>query len=323
MATIRQRNGKSQVQVRVKGKRPVTGTFDTRAKAEKWAKDQEARLRAGVTVIAPVDTRLTLGEVISQRHYAPTYRTAIRHFLSDPIASLSVVLITRAHVDEWKARHSPSVKIGTLGKYVNVARMAWDYAQETLELPMSRKNPFSRVALKREKHRERRLQEGEYEAIVANCTSELRDIVDWAIETGMRRGEIAKIKLSHFKNDYKFLLISETKTDRPRTIPLSAKAQAIVKVRLAKGLLRDNRLFTSRVNTISSGFKKACALARIPDLTFHDLRHEALSRLADRGLGVYDLMTISGHSTMEQLKVYVQPDRERIYRMLNQEGIAA
>lgn len=319
MATIRERNGKFQAQVRLKGMRPVTGTFDTRAQAKKWTKDQEARLRSNVTVIAPVDTRVTLGEVISQRHYAPTYSTAVRHFLSDPISKLSVVLITRAHVDDWKVRHS-SVKIGTLAKYVNVARMAWDYAQETLELPMSRKNPFSKAALKRERHRDRRLQAGEYEAIVANCTSELRDVVDWAIETGMRRGEIAKIRISHFRNDYKFLLISETKTDKPRIIPLSAMAQEIVKVRLARGLLKDNRLFTSRVNTISSGFKKACELARIPDLTFHDLRHEALSRLADRGLGVYDIMTISGHSTMEQLKVYVQPDRERIYQLINREA---
>lgn len=320
MATFRQRNGKFQVQIRLKGKRPLSGSFDTISKAKDWAKQQEAALRSNVVVIAPKDTKVTLGEIISKIQYAGTYSTAICHFLSDPISQLSIVSITREDVQRWKTAY-PSLKVGTLAKYVNVARMAWDYAQETLELPMMRKNPFAKIGLKKgTKHRERRLKAGEYERIVSNCGPELKEIVDWAIETGMRRGEIAKARFSHFSNDYKFLLISETKTDKPRTIPLSLVAQKIAKKAAASN---TTKLFSYSGSRISKEFRRACALGGVQGLTFHDLRHEALSRLNERGLSVYDIMAISGHSTMEQLKIYVQADRERLYTMLNKEGIAA
>ena len=46
--------------------------------------------------------------------------------------------------------------------------------------------------------------------------------------------------------------------------------------------------------------------ADINDLTFHDLRHEAISRMFDNGMKIHEVMTVSGHRTASQLFRYVQ-----------------
>jgi len=53
------------------------------------------------------------------------------------------------------------------------------------------------------------------------------------------------------------------------------------------------------------------------DLRFHDLRHEALSRLSDAGLNVIELSHISGHRTLGMLKRYTHPSHEAIFLKLD------
>ena len=51
-------------------------------------------------------------------------------------------------------------------------------------------------------------------------------------------------------------------------------------------------------------WKKVCQLAIIEDLRFHDLRHEATSRLFERGLDVMEVASITGHRTLVMLARY-------------------
>ena len=88
-------------------------------------------------------------------------------------------------------------------------------------------NPVSMVSLpKIGNGRDRRLESGEAEKLLSS-TGELKRLIVLALETGMRRGEILNVKKSHINFALQTLLIPLTKTDTPRTIPLSSRAIAV------------------------------------------------------------------------------------------------
>jgi len=79
------------------------------------------------------------------------------------------------------------------------------------------------------------------------------------------------------------LLVPETKTGNPRRAPLPSRALAVLNA-LPRRL--DGTLWgTIHEASISRAFARACRRAGIEDLRFHDLRHEATSRLFERGIG--------------------------------------
>jgi integrase len=65
--------------------------------------------------------------------------------------------------------------------------------------------------------------------------------------------------------------------------------------------------------TLYHAFMYACQRAKIKDFTFHDLRHEALSRLAERGdFSVLEMAAVSGHKTLQMLKRYTHLQAEKL-----------
>ena len=65
--------------------------------------------------------------------------------------------------------------------------------------------------------------------------------------------------------------------------------------------------------TLYKAFERACQRAEIRALTFHDLRHEALSRLAERGdFSVLELAAVSGHKSLQVLKRYTHLQAEKL-----------
>ena len=65
-------------------------------------------------------------------------------------------------------------------------------------------------------------------------------------------------------------------------------------------------MFPIEKEALIKAFRTACTTAKIDGLRFHDLRHEALSRLSERGFGVLELATIAGHRTLNMVRRYVQ-----------------
>jgi len=137
----------------------------------------------------------------------------------------------------------------------------------------------------------------------------VKPIIDFALETGRRRGVILNAKREHVQGQ--FLRIPETKTEKPRTIPLSKKALQILKKAPKQG-----NLFLLRPDSVTQGFNRACKRAGIEDLRFHDLRHEAISRLFEKGLAVQEVAAISGHSDWRTLKRYTHVLPENIAKKL-------
>ena len=120
--------------------------------------------------------------------------------------------------------------------------------------------------------------------------------------------------------------LHQTKNGEPRQVPLTLQAIAVL-----EALSRDEqRVFPMGMDTLRSQFKRVKTHAKdkwngvginpFDDLQFHDLRHEALSRLSDAGLNVIELSHISGHRTLAMLKRYMHPSHEAIFLKLDRNG---
>ena len=114
-----------------------------------------------------------------------------------------------------------------------------------------------------------------------------------------------------------------TKNGEPRQVPLTRKAMDVL-----EALTKDEeRVFPMGMDALRSQFGRlkdylkgqwnSVGANPFDDLRFHDLRHEALSRLSDAGLNVIELSHISGHRTLGMLKRYTHPSHEAIFLKLD------
>jgi integrase len=168
-------------------------------------------------------------------------------------------------------------------------------------------NPLSLIRMPRNNPpRERRLKPGEYELLQLKVRESrcwhLWPIINIAIETAMRRSEILALKWEHVDWQRQRALLPFTKNGRSRSVPLSAKAIENLKVAPRSSEL----VFPVTDVAVRQAWERLRARAGTNDLTFHDLRHEAISRMFESGLKIPQVMAISGHQTASQLFRYVQ-----------------
>ena len=129
----------------------------------------------------------------------------------------------------------------------------------------------------------------------------------------MRRSEIAELRWEHMNIKACTVRLPLTKNGEARTVPLSSAARDVLRA-LPRRL--DGSVFGLRAKTITEAFEWAVQKAGIEDLTFHDLRHEAVSRLFERGLNPMQVAAISGHKTLQMLKRYTHLRAEDLVALL-------
>lgn len=188
------------------------------------------------------------------------------------------------------------------------------------------KNPVKDILLPPPpKGRQRRLNRREEEDLFSALAGGIRanqmiPFIIISLSTGMRRGEILETTVSEIRDGQFGYSIAkpDTKNGHPRLIHLSENASACV-IELMRNKRPDERLFTMSENDISNDWKKARSMAGCKDLRLHDIRHEALSRLADVGLSIGALSSMSGHRTAQTLLRYVNASeadiREKLMKM--------
>ena len=320
MATFVQRKGPGgkrvwQALVRRQGYPQQTRTFDTKVAAEVWAGGIENEIGRGTFVSRAEAEGTTLSEALgryavevsNKKRSGPREAYTIRVWQgsalgSRPLPSIRGKDIAQTVRDFEGRGLSPNtirIHLALLSHLFNTARTAWGMESLT--------NPVDLVKGQRPKlpqGRTRRLVDDEYPRLLATARTyggEIGPLITWAIETAMRRGEIAAMRWEHLDRKARVLLIPETKNGTPRRVPLSTAAIAVL-----DGLPRriDGRVWGMRPDSISQAFERVCKAAGIEGLTFHDLRHEATSRLFEKGLGLMEVASITGHKTMQMLKRY-------------------
>jgi len=117
----------------------------------------------------------------------------------------------------------------------------------------------------------------------------------------MRRGEIVSLRWQDVNLSSRVAILRDTKNGDDRAVPLSTKA---IETLSLEPRHTTGRVFPIRGDSITQAFDRVCKKAGIENLRFHDLRHEATSRLFEFGLGIMEVSAVTGHKDLAMLKRY-------------------
>jgi integrase len=336
MATVKQReNGGWQAKVRRKGWPAQSRTFEQKTDAEKWARAVEHEMDQGVFTSASDAERTTLGDLITrfEKEFAP-HQYRVREDrkeawrfqcarLSEILGSYSLAAIDQKTVakfrdDRLAGRKRLAVSESTVRKELHLLSKILSFAESECGISLPRGNPVEKIRMPKEgRGRERRLTTEEWKAVETQCAKSrnrhLLPAFTLAVETAMRQGELLSLRWENvdLKNRIALLLDPDKiKNAEPRAVPLSTRAVDVL-ARLPRSI--DGVVFPVERMTLYHAFMAACARAGVTDYTWHDLRHEALSRLAERGdFTVLELAAVSGHKTLQMLKKYTHMQASKL-----------
>jgi integrase len=315
MAQIRKR-GPSQYQARVRltGHPEVSRTFSSRLDALAWAGECERLVSQGLGDALREADQLTLyhaleryaNEVTPAKRSQQQELSRLRRWQQHPLADQCLSRIRAADFAKFRdLRQEQGVGPNTVRLDLALVSHVFEVARKDWGLE-ALSNPVKAIRKpKLPRGRERRLHAGEEAQLLAYCDAQenilLRAFIVLAIETAMRRGEIANLSWADVNLNSRMAYLHETKNGTSRVVPLSTRAVAALSTLPQEP---QGRLVTIHRDNISGSFASACEACGIDGLTLHDLRHEATSRLFEKGFNMMEVSTITGHKSLSMLKRY-------------------
>jgi len=243
-----------------------------------------------------------------------------------PIADLHIRQVTSVEISHFRDQRLATVNSRT-GKPLTASTVRLDLALLSdmftvgkIEWGICDQNPVANVRKpKLPPGRDRRLTPREENLILRYCVKhgmlEMLRIVQLGLETGMRQGELLSMRWEHVSLKQRIVHLPETKNGSKRDVPLTIAARDVL---AGQGAKATGRVFSYTTSGIKSSWRAMIKKLGIEDLHFHDLRHEAISRLVERG--VFDLLevaAISGHKSLSMLKRYTHLRCQRLIRKLD------
>lgn len=327
MATFEKRGEFWRVKIRRNGFPTQSRSFDNKAIAERWAREVENDMDRGDFVDRTEAEKNTLGAVLERYRlevtpgkkgaYVEDCRlTALRRA---EVAKLKMSALSSAQLAAFRDERLKTVSAATVNRELNLISHAIEIARREWGIYMP-ENPTRLVRRpKQPKARERRFAKGEEQRLLKACKAarnkSLLPIVLLAIETGMRQSELVGLELPRIDLKKRIAVLPDTKNGESRTVPLSKKAIEVIK---SMPPTRTERLFPGQTTeAVKRAFIRACERAKIENFHFHDLRHEATSRLFELGLNPMEVAAITGHKTLQMLKRYTHLDAQDLARRLD------
>lgn len=323
MATIRKRHTGWQARVQRKGFKEKCKTFINKNDAVAWARTIESEMDRGIylnrtaaesTTLSELLTRY-LNEITPNKKSASSERYRVNKWLKTDLAKRYISTLKTSNFAEWRdtrikakaASNTIRLELAVISNLFNVAKTEWGF--ESLSNPTeSMRTP------KLPAGRARRVSDKEIELLLKNTDSyELPFIIKIALESGMRRSEIASLEWRNIDLAKRTALLPVTKNGEARTIPLTSSCVAVLKS-IPRNI--NGRVFNMTENAISRAFMRSRDRAGIDALHFHDLRHEAVTRFFEKGLNMMEVSAISGHKTMQMLKRYTHLKAEDLAKKL-------
>ncbi len=323
MATISKRGGSWFVQIRRKGYAARYRTFRQKGDAQRWAR--EAELGIDNRSASTVRNNITLGDLLERykREISPKKRGAPSEVLRigkmqrAPMAFLTVPTLSPNAIAAYRDERLNRVKPGTVKREMNLLHHVIEVASKEWGL-FHGANPLDMVSKPAVcDQRERRLQEGEWDRL-ADALASVRNpylapVVNFALATAMRRSEILSLKWPDIDVEKGVATVRQSKNGRSRTVPLSRRALLIL-----QHLTQDtDRVFCTSSDAVKNGWNRVRAKSQLNDFRFHDLRHEAISRLFEIGLSVVEVCHVSGHRDIRMLARYTHLKAEEITKKLH------
>ena len=332
MATFKKRGPYQwQAQIRKRGYPPQYKTFDTRAAAEKWVRAVEYEMDQGLFVSRAEAESTTLRELLERyleeitplKKGATSEAARIRAFLKHPLAHRIVATIRGVDIARYRDARLKKVSPASVKRELVIISHLFEVTRKEWGIHVS--NPVRDIKLpKHSNARERRLQvgyngeESEESRLLEACEQAknpfLLPIVQLALETAMRQGELVSLRWEHIDLNRRTAHLPETKNGESRDVPLSSTA-----IRVLRSLPRDihGQVFPGlTTEAVKRAYIRAVRRAEIKNLHFHDLRHEATSRLFELGLNIMEVAAITGHKDLRMLRRYTHLRAEDLAKKL-------
>lgn len=340
MAYIKKRGEYWRAEVRRKGHKPTYRTFDTQVEAQKWARRVEADIDTGFYVDNSAAEKMTLGVALKQyrrdvaakkRHPAQEYGRIDRWLRNDlcfrTLANLKGADFARYRDQrraDGRAENTIRLELQLVSHLYEIARKEWGMEGLMNPLKNIRKPSVS-------SSRDRRLEPGEYDKIKASLAESgnvfAAAAFDLAIETSLRQGTLFSLQWEWVDLPKRLVRIplsargAENK-GVPAALPLSSRAhQVLLSLHPLDemGALQANPcgpILNTTPNAVRCIWKRVLPKLGIENLRWHDLRHEAASRLFEKGLHPFEVASITGHKSMQMLKRYTHLKPESLVAKL-------
>lgn len=331
MATIRKRGDYQwESRIRRKGFPTQSKTFETKDEALAWTAVIESEMIRGIFQCRAEAESTTLSELMLryQEDITPGKAGAKQEVLRfkvlhrDPLSKRILATIQGKDIHTYIKRRLKTVSESTVNRELNLLGHVFTVAIKDWSIPLTA-NPVHMV--RRPKvpltaARTRRLEEGEEERLLVACNQEnhwLHSVVVMATETGQRRGRLLEMRWDAINwEDRVITMPKATSTFKNAPVELPLSRRAIEELKHLPRALNGSVFPAPSPNSISMAFKRACNRANIENLHFHDLRHEATSRMIEKGMSEEFVRAITGHANSKMLTRYTHLRAKDLAKML-------
>ena len=343
MATITKTPSNTwKAMIRKRGWPTTIKTFRTKRDAQDWARRTEDEMVRGMYIDRAGSDRLLLTHALDRylREVSSTKRATTAYAeghkakaLKERLGAYSLAAITpdlgAKYRDErlatGKSNNTVRLELALLSHLFTIAIKEWRVGLFY--------NPVANIRKPAPgKGRDRRLKPEEEKDLFQVCDKHSNPMLGWmariALYTGMRAGEIKSLTRKQVNLDKRTVHLTETKNGSSRTVPLTRSATDVFRAALNHPIrpLDTDLLFWGepgrdgirRPYEFRPAWSRILKKAGIEGLRFHDLRHEAVSRLVEAGLGDQEVSAISGHKSMQMLKRYTHLRAEDLVERLDQ-----
>lgn len=329
MATIvKTPSGTWKAVIRKTGWPTESKTFRTKRDAEDWSRRTEDEMVRGIYICRSASERTTFAGALDRylKEVTPTKKAStqkgetakskpLREFFGKySLAAINSELVAGyrdKRIESGLSNNTVRLELALLGSLFVVAIREWGLGLTY--------NPVSNIRKPSPgEGRNRRLNAEEQALLLKHVDAHSNPMLGWivriAIETGMRSSEIMTLRRNQVDVGRRIVRLTDTKNDSARTVPLTKVATEQFRAALANPVRpididliffgepgRDGKRRPYSFSTQWNNIRKEAGL---PDLHFHDLRHEAVSRLVEAGLSDQEVSAISGHKSMQMLKRY-------------------
>lgn len=318
-AKVTQLETSFQLRVRRKGVNDQIVTFDTRQQADQARLQIEANLAVCIVrdyaIAAKTDLRALmqryLEEVVPSHKGRSVESLRLRHLMRDEsFVDKKLAALSTEDFQDFITDRLTEVAPSTVDRELDLISQVLRYADDVWKIAPA-ESPFK--GLRRPQYfneRDRRLEPEEEHALLAAARNDenpyLEPAIILAIETAMRRGELLSVATKDINFERRYVHLKDTKNGRSRKVPLSTRAMEVLIALQERSASDDAPLLNLTANALKIGFfRRVIPAAKVLDFHFHDLRHEAVSRLAESGkFSLIELQAISGHRDMRMLQRY-------------------
>lgn len=310
MATYRVVGKGVRAEVCVNGKRK-SKVLPTKTEAKEWAAITEVELRASPEEIA---STLTVSDMWKawQKRYQDGRKLAhwesnkINGFQQTDLAKVKLSELTSVHITSWRDGRLKQVSPATVTREWNL--MSGICQSAIRDLGLMTENPWRQAKRPPPTPARTRIPtDKELETLAFTLAPRVWTVAQFAIETGMRAGEICGLKWKNIHGTVAHLPL--TKNGHPRDVPLSAKAISLI------GEPKEGLVFPVKQSSLDTQFRKGVKKAMLDDLHFHDLRALAATRMSKR-LNPLQLAKVLGHKDLKQVMIYYRESAEDIAKLL-------